>query len=1255
MENETGMPALPSEDELAQRQADFDDAIARAEERAGAPAGSPPASEGGFLANLKEIVPQMGRGLQEGANAATDGAYKLATWLNDNIVDLGHIQVGADAKGVGPDGWLTWAPGMGNVKPSQFAEEDMVAPEPKTIGGQIANDAAQLGVGLIGYGKLLKVGQAAGVLGKIGMGMLAGAAADATMFDGNDERLSNFIQSYPSLQNPVTEFLASNPDDNEALGRLKNAAEGLVLGGALEALLYSVRFARAKRSGNVEEAQKVLDEVDAAADAAKAAESQKTLDEANANAPEAPKADPDQLDMFGNMPEPKAPEAPAEAPKGETFEAGPDGQLDMGFKGDPENARTTTVENGPMPEVAPKDGSRPVGMKPVKKLIEVDDEGLKRLIAERDWQNGLFPDEANISGIRTDNIENGEDIKGLLDDLTRVYGEQIQKARGGDADGVRTFQVVKMNAGRIADTIGGDSQMIMQRMASQHKNLFMMDAELRAYGDFLATVGAKVYELSEFVANPMGPVPAKYASRADMMADFAKHYELMANAQAMYRGMQTNTARALNAFKIGAKVNTGMLEKMNPDELFAGGPQAMEKLAKQIKATGGNTKAIAMTTKPGFLKKAIGMGQEMWINGLLSGPKTHVVNTLSSTLSAAFAPSEKMLSGALRAGTKEGRADFVEGAAEYVGLVTSIKESIALSARAFKEGTAILDPMRDATEEIPNWITASNFGVDGDRAAGQFANAMGVFFRLPSRLLMAEDEFVKQMSYRSQIRARAIREHLLRDGATDTMSLADRIATKLDAAMDEGGKGLDEIAMDQARRVTFSNDLKAPTRFGGRTFGETLQTAANNHPAVRMILPFVRTPTNIARFVWQRTPGFNLLRKQDWDDAMGRNGPKAKADVIARTTIGGGLWAAAASMAYEGQITGGGPADTDMRRALEATGWKPYSYKKVDPDTGKVEYIQFNRADPFAMFFGLAADFAEAAGYVSQGELDEIALNMTSALARNLQNKTYMSGLTQAIEALANPERKMSSFGKGMAGSFVPYSAFFSQTVNTDPHMRDARSLVDAMRAKVPGLSEKVDPMRNVFGEKVLQSPAWGPDWLSPFSTGVDAHVAGTQPITKEWQTTVQSNPKDELSRLAYIADSVVRPTGTDLGGVDLLEFKHPNGVHSAADRYAELVGQVKISGLTLQEQLQKVITSPMYLRATDGDAMNDGSRIELVRRVFGAYREKAQDALFKENPEIRDAWRMKKYEAAVAKGAAKGPQAQPTASEQLPGLPPIQ
>ena len=65
-------------------------------------------------------------------------------------------------------------------------------------------------------------------------------ATDFVAWDGQEERLSNLIQQFPALQNPVTQFLAADPDDNEAYGRAKNVLEGMLIGAGLTALFTPV-------------------------------------------------------------------------------------------------------------------------------------------------------------------------------------------------------------------------------------------------------------------------------------------------------------------------------------------------------------------------------------------------------------------------------------------------------------------------------------------------------------------------------------------------------------------------------------------------------------------------------------------------------------------------------------------------------------------------------------------------------------------------------------------------------------------------------------------------------------------------------------------------------------------------------------------------------------------------------------------------------------------------------------------------------
>lgn len=63
--------------------------------------------------------------------------------------------------------------------------------------------------------------------------LAAETATDFLAFEAQEERLSNLMQAYGPLSNPVAEYLAADDDDGEVEGRLKNALEGLGITGAV--------------------------------------------------------------------------------------------------------------------------------------------------------------------------------------------------------------------------------------------------------------------------------------------------------------------------------------------------------------------------------------------------------------------------------------------------------------------------------------------------------------------------------------------------------------------------------------------------------------------------------------------------------------------------------------------------------------------------------------------------------------------------------------------------------------------------------------------------------------------------------------------------------------------------------------------------------------------------------------------------------------------------------------------------------------
>ena len=55
----------------------------------------------------------------------------------------------------------------------------------------------------------------------------------------------------PLLNNAVTQYLASDEDDTEMEGRLKNVLEGMIIGGPLEVLMGIKAFKRQKATQNI--------------------------------------------------------------------------------------------------------------------------------------------------------------------------------------------------------------------------------------------------------------------------------------------------------------------------------------------------------------------------------------------------------------------------------------------------------------------------------------------------------------------------------------------------------------------------------------------------------------------------------------------------------------------------------------------------------------------------------------------------------------------------------------------------------------------------------------------------------------------------------------------------------------------------------------------------------------------------------------------------------------------------------------------
>lgn len=137
------------------------------------------------------------------------------------------------------------------IKSAKADNKGMQLPEvqqPKSIVGSVAQSVGQFvgpfAVLTRGAKSAGLVGKATSTAGKYAETAAVGAATDFLAFGEHEKRLSDLVESQPILSNPITRYLKSDLNDGLAEGRLKNAVEGLGLGGLTDSLFHGVKYYR---------------------------------------------------------------------------------------------------------------------------------------------------------------------------------------------------------------------------------------------------------------------------------------------------------------------------------------------------------------------------------------------------------------------------------------------------------------------------------------------------------------------------------------------------------------------------------------------------------------------------------------------------------------------------------------------------------------------------------------------------------------------------------------------------------------------------------------------------------------------------------------------------------------------------------------------------------------------------------------------------------------------------------------------------
>lgn len=767
-------------------------------------------------------------------------------------------------------------------------------------------------------------------------------------------------------------------------------------------------------------------------------------------------------------------------------------------------------------------------------------------------------------------INTPDDVKAVIGQMADTYKGNIDEARRG----VQNNEATK----ELADSLGMSVEDVLSRRKGQGFNA----EEALAARKLWASSGETLIEAAKKAADPN-------AGPADQVA-FRKAMSIHYAIQAEVIGARTETARALQAWSIPAGSGEAQARQIQLLLDQSGGAAQSQELAKRVAmldAAGVSPEALNAAVRRGWGATSMDAVKEFWINALLSGPKTHIVNA-TSNLSVAFqqiyergvAAKIARLRG-LGDGVVEGEATVMAYAA-----ISGLKDHFRVAAKSLKTGETgyTLGKVELAREGA---ISSDAFRLGSETALGRAVDYVGAAVRSPGRALGAADEFYKSMGYRMELHAQSLRQ-AVREGKTGKA-----LNERMQEIIENPPEHIKINAADAALYNTFTNQLGE--------FGKAVSNLRNIDAPLNplpFILPFLKTPMNIAKYSFERSPVAPLVGQWRADVAAGG----ARKDIaLARMATGTAIMAIASDFAASGVISGAGPQAAGKREALERQGWQPYSIKVGE------RWYSYNRTDPFGMTMGAAADYNE---YMSNGEMDpedvdewqEVAAGMVTVVSNATVSKTYLRGFADFVDIMTDPTRNSEGYIKNFVGSFVPSVVGAGEGIG-DPIQRETNSPMDAVLAKLPGLSDRLTPKRDLWGEEKTNESQLGKayDALAPITTkGVK-----------------ESAIDSELVRLGLGVERIGKKTNFDGVAVNLKDWPE------VYDEYVRLSGnglKHPAFGLGAKDYLDAVVSgnhpiSNAYRVMSDGD---DGRKAQFIKSAIVDFRELAQRQIL-QDPRFAD------------------------------------
>lgn len=732
----------------------------------------------------------------------------------------------------------------------------------------------------------------------------------------------------------------------------------------------------------------------------------------------------------------------------------------------------------------------------------------------------ILPTHLNYNFLNT-----ADDIKAAMARLSELYEQKMREATRGTVSWEQTYAEAKA----LYEQVTGEKA---PAYGVDNADYAKLAADIFARKQLLISGVERLMELRKAY------IAARDAGTAtpEMRLEFLAQVDRVAQAQAAARGSQAEVGRALNILKstnrdkayydelervlnskfgeTGGRVGEGHVDTLMDMLGDMGTPEQALKFAE---------KAAKATTWQKFI--------EAWKAGLVSGPFTQVANILGNVTFEATRPLVDAVAVAINKVTPGAeRMSAVEPLARVIGNIQGVVDGsrAAWSTILTGENSAKLDQHRKAIE-----------------------GTAGEIIRTPFRLLSAMDAFFRVSNERGEAWALATRQASNEGLNPATREFRQRMMEIINNPTEKQQEQIDAAG----QRFTFNTPL-----------GDKGQSVQNTIRKLHLewAIPFVQTPANVAKEMLRLTPAAPIIG--EWRAAIAEGGA-ARDKAIAEMAVGTAVATAVFSFALSKNISGQGDPDPKKRAGQLSAGWQPYSIKIGDT------WYSYQRLQPVGTLLGMAADMAEVWEHLTPDESDKIPKILSTAFANAITNQTFLQGVTNIVNAISDPSRFGPKFVQGLAASTIP--GIVGQTAQMmDPYKREVDSVLDAVKARIPGLSETLRPKRDIYGEKVPAADRLGE--ISP--------VVASKESTDKART--------EVLRLgvgvAKAPDHIQLPSGKDdkLGKVKLTSEQR--------DVFADAAGHLA------HEVISQMVNTPTWDNMPNLAQKNALNRVFEVTRKYG-------------------------------------------------------